>query len=353
MIILMISKDNKVLDNHSTVFARMKDLSTVFDELHLFVIGKKPKIISVEKNNKLFIYNTTSSSIAFSFVKVFWKVLQVGKKLKNKDLWVTSQDPFETGYIASMIAKRLHAKLQLQIHTDFLNPFFKRESFINRFRVFIARRLISKAHSIRVVSKRILQTMIQNNIGNLSRIQVLPVFIDQDKCVSAVKSPEIVRQFGGKKIVLCVGRLEKEKNFSFAISVFAKFLELEKESALLFAGTGSFESRLRSQVYEEDLEDKVHFIGFQEDVFSLYKAADVLLVTSDYEGYGMVIVEALACGIPVVSRDVGIAKEMDCCIINENVSEAALMLQHALSIQMSPQFLDQNMYRDKFLHTFI
>ncbi len=59
------------------------------------------------------------------------------------------------------------------------------------------------------------------------------------------------------------------------------------------------------------LDDNVVLDGWQnkETIYSYYKTADLLLVTSDYEGYGMTIIEALASGLPVLSTDVGIARE--------------------------------------------
>jgi putative flippase GtrA len=64
-----------------------------------------------------------------------------------------------------------------------------------------------------------------------------------------------------------------------------------------------------------------------DDPASYYKTADCFLITSDYEGYGMTIVEALAAGCPVVSTDVGIAKEAGASIGTDAAKLGALLLQ--------------------------
>jgi glycosyltransferase involved in cell wall biosynthesis len=81
-------------------------------------------------------------------------------------------------------------------------------------------------------------------------------------------------------------------------------------------GTGRLQSSLNGDAEELGIKNRVVFEGWQDPVNFLGRA-DALLVTSHYEGYGMSIVEALAAGVPVISTDVGIAKEAGAIVTSE------------------------------------
>jgi glycosyltransferase involved in cell wall biosynthesis len=80
-------------------------------------------------------------------------------------------------------------------------------------------------------------------------------------------------------------------------------------------------------VYRLNLSEKVLFEGWKTDTVSYYKGSDALLVTSWYEGYGMVFKEAEAAGLKIVSTDVGIAKEIGARIVDwspEKIAEGII-----------------------------
>ena len=104
-----------------------------------------------------------------------------------------------------------------------------------------------------------------------------------------------------------VSRLQKEKDVGLAIDVFKAVSEAKADVALVIVGDGSERKNLEAKVRNFGLEKKVFFEGWQSDILSYYKTADVYLSTSLYEGYGLSLVEALASGLPVVTTDVGIA----------------------------------------------
>lgn len=107
-------------------------------------------------------------------------------------------------------------------------------------------------------------------------------------------------QHGGR--ILSVGRFKPVKNHPLLLQAFTQFAQ-SPDARLMFLGTGPDEVALRSMVDQLGIADRVIFAGFHPDPTPFYMTADLFVISSNYEGFGNVIVEALACGIPVVSTD--------------------------------------------------
>lgn len=132
--------------------------------------------------------------------------------------------------------------------------------------------------------------------------------------------------------VLCVGRFERQKAFHRAIEAFSLVHAQYPELRLRFIGQGSQETMLRAQAHQLGLGGKVDFMGFAADTTVHYLGARCVLLTSLYEGFPNVLVEAITLGVPVVSVDCAsgpaeiIADRMNGLLIKgtetENMAEA-------------------------------
>jgi glycosyltransferase involved in cell wall biosynthesis len=106
-----------------------------------------------------------------------------------------------------------------------------------------------------------------------------------------------------------VGRLVEQKNFALFLEVAARVLAGHPSVLFLIAGTGPQEEELKTRAVALGIHERVRFQGHVSDRLSLYHAFDALLMTSDFEGTPMVLLEAMSCGLPVVASAVdGIAE---------------------------------------------
>lgn len=103
-------------------------------------------------------------------------------------------------------------------------------------------------------------------------------------------------------VVLAVGRLEPQKDFATLLRAFA-LLRRRRPARLVILGRGSMQAVLQEQARSLGVEGDAWFGGFQANPHQFMRAAGVLVLSSAYEGFGNVLVEALACGTPVVSTD--------------------------------------------------
>jgi glycosyltransferase involved in cell wall biosynthesis len=106
-----------------------------------------------------------------------------------------------------------------------------------------------------------------------------------------------------------MGRLVPQKNFSLFLDVAARVLAKNPSAVFVVAGTGSQEDELKAKAALLGINERVLFLGHVSDRLALYHAFDALLMTSDFEGTPMVLLEAMSCGLPVVASAVdGIAE---------------------------------------------
>lgn len=101
--------------------------------------------------------------------------------------------------------------------------------------------------------------------------------------------------------IVTVGSMKAQKNHPLLLRAFAQLRN--PDARLMFVGDGAGRDVLLALSDELGVRDRVVFAGFQPDPSPFYRTADLFVLSSDYEGFGNVIVEALASGTPVVSTD--------------------------------------------------
>jgi len=114
---------------------------------------------------------------------------------------------------------------------------------------------------------------------------------------------------GQTLLVAAAGRLSYEKGFDILIDAVAGRLA-QRPVAVLVAGEGPQERRLRDRVRRLGLARYIHFLGFVEDTARLYAAADLVVLPSRYEGMPNALMEAMALGRPVVATRVNGVEEL-------------------------------------------
>jgi glycosyltransferase involved in cell wall biosynthesis len=105
------------------------------------------------------------------------------------------------------------------------------------------------------------------------------------------------------KVVLGAGRLHPQKNFPLLIRAFSKAQAHDPNLRLIILGEGKQRPELESIISEFGLNDAVTLQGHVSNPYSYMAHADLFALSSDFEGFGNVVAEALACGCPVVSTD--------------------------------------------------
>lgn len=107
----------------------------------------------------------------------------------------------------------------------------------------------------------------------------------------------------GKKIFGTIGRLTNQKDYPNLISAFKRVQVLEPNSVLLVIGEGELRSSLEQLVLDLGLEGKVLFLGRTDRIQEYLSVFDVFVLSSKYEGFGLVLLEAMQANVPIVAAN--------------------------------------------------
>lgn len=172
---------------------------------------------------------------------------------------------------------------------------------------FLVRRLLPGVDAILAVSSHTVKRVQAWSGLPASKFYLLPNSIDLEKYVPRPRNEALAAKYGlvGKRVLLTVGRLAKEeryKGFDEVIEVLPYLAREIPQITYLIVGDGDDRVRLETKARRLGVENRVIFVGYvsEEEKIDLYNLADVFVMPGRGEGFGIVYLEAMACGVPVI-----------------------------------------------------
>lgn len=161
-----------------------------------------------------------------------------------------------------------------------------------------------------IVNSNYMKAELQRLFGlPFEKINVVPNGVNLNLYSGVERDYEFRRKYASdnEKIILFVGRLVYEKGIQNLIASMPKVLNSYNDAKLVIAGKGGMIEELKEQVRAMGISEKVYFTGYlnSKDVAKMYKCADVAVFPSTYEPFGIVALEGMLSGTPVVVSDIG------------------------------------------------
>jgi glycosyltransferase involved in cell wall biosynthesis len=126
------------------------------------------------------------------------------------------------------------------------------------------------------------------------------------RLLSQAEAKRALRLPVDRKLIGFVGRLSAQKGLSSLLRAIAEFpAALRAGVDLVIAGDGEERRALEDEARALGLADRTHFLGTRSDTPTVYSALDAFVLPSEQEAFPMVVLEAMACGLPIVATDVG------------------------------------------------
>lgn len=260
-------------------------------------------------DDNLTLHPTNSKNKILALFDAYW----IGSSLikEKRKVIVTTQDPFETALVGLLLKLKFKIRLVVQEHGDFFGlPYWRRESFANRARYIFGVFALKCADVVRVVSVR---TKKQFEKRGLKNVVILPVAVDAQPFLKAQGDGQIKRLFGPDVFVfLSVARFVPQKNFPLLLRSFADAHKENPKIRLLLVGKGVEETRLRSLIcnFSKETQTAIHISTWSDNVAGLMKDSSAYVLSSNYEGWGRVLIEAALSRLPIVTTAVGCADEV-------------------------------------------
>ena len=195
-------------------------------------------------------------------------------------------------------------------------------------------RLISTAHSTNEGGKiRMLAYRLTDGLADIST-NVSEEAVDAFIKMKAVKSGRMISVHNGistqkfkfdeherlrirkelnvenKEVILAVGRLVEAKDYKNLLNSISLLKDIKNDIKVLIVGDGPLKHELKDLTHKLELERYVDFLGIRSDIPALMSATDIFVLSSAWEGFGLVVAEAMACERVVVATDCGGVKEV-------------------------------------------
>lgn len=304
--VIAISYAKRALIPGSRERLRMAEYATVLESYHLIVFTRENEAPGVQEDGNLFLYSTNAKSKVGMVWRAFWIGRSILKKSPETIFVVSGQDPLEAGVVAWALSWYQNARLHIQMHGDVFSQYYFTNPVTRFIKQHLASFMLQHAKKVRVVSERIKTSLLSRGIKE-SRILVVPIQFDLDQFLQVGSA----RQYPNDVPVTClyVGRFSSEKNLPLLLQAFKAAAEGKDDVRLQLLGDGPLKPALQEEVQALGIRDKVQFLPWSDGVPQFMAKADILCLASLHEGFAMVLVEAMAAGMPVVTTDVGCAGE--------------------------------------------
>jgi glycosyltransferase involved in cell wall biosynthesis len=175
----------------------------------------------------------------------------------------------------------------------------------NKFYKWLAKILYKRASSFICVSKFSAQDLIENWGIRKDKIKVIynPINTEKINKLSAGQLSGEHQNIFQKPTIITVGRLNDQKNQKSLIKALKEVTKKVSDAQLVILGKGEKEAELRKLANDLGIEESVHFLGWQDNPFKFLSKARLFVLSSLCEGLPYAVLEAMACGIPIISAD--------------------------------------------------
>jgi len=141
------------------------------------------------------------------------------------------------------------------------------------------------------------------NIFDQKKLHLLYDPVISPKTIVFKKNEQINSRYNNKKIIIAIGRLTKQKNFSLLLHCFALIKKKHPDYHLLILGSGEEENKLKKLIHNLKISNDVDLLGFEENPYKYLSKAECFILSSLWEDPGFALLEAAYLNIPIIASN--------------------------------------------------
>jgi len=252
--------------------------------------------------NPIILSKTNKSGIR-KLIELPFVAWQLSRYIKQNNIDIVMSFLYRPNYI-NILSKLFSTKQKVIINIRQSTSRYLNEGLLGKVNLFLIRRLFNKADLIVSNSQGVDEDLKSvMNVYTATNVINNPIDI---KYINSIKNlcQDVNFDFKiNKKYIISVGRLIKQKRNKDLIEAFYKVQKNDDNLELIFLGNGDLRKELLLQCSELNISHKIHFLGNVSNPFYYLNKSNLFILTSQNEGFPNVLVEAMACGLPVVSSD--------------------------------------------------
>lgn len=270
--------------------------------------GYKDKASNVFRFHSIKVIRKPEMRLAMPFLPKY----KVGNILNFKLDIIHAHTPFSMGLLAKVIAKHQKIPLVYTHHThypEYAKIYLKEKVITPLLARFLSTRYANLADAIIAPSPKIEKLLREYGVKKKKPIHILSTGIDLKMFKKSDKNRLALRKklkiSPEKKALIFVGRMGKEKNVAFLLNAMNKILKKRQDIVLLMIGDGPYLANLQKMAEKLGLKGNIVFTKTipHQEIPAYYQAADIFVFSSLTETQGIVVLEAIACGLPVVALE--------------------------------------------------
>jgi glycosyltransferase involved in cell wall biosynthesis len=216
----------------------------------------------------------------------------------------------KAGILGRLAASKLKTdKIIYTVHGFW--PILQYEGIKRKMAILLERFLAGKTTDLVLISKRDIDLSKKMKIGDENKCRLIynKITVEKEKIKKGILRKELnINQ--DTKIIGNVSRVDNPKNPFLFVDIAKEYLKNNDSTLFVWVGDGKLKEQAINYVKKLNLEDEVKFIGFRENGIDYINDFDLLLLTSNWEGVPITILEAIELNVPVLSTDVGGIKEI-------------------------------------------
>lgn len=266
-------------------------------DIEILLLTKENDYYSMELKKNGIIVKWTGINDIYSFKQI----IEIKRFLEKNDYDLVHTHLFPAQYWY-VLAKSLSTKRTIPSITTEHNTFNRRRNY-PLFKL-VDSIIYKQYHKIACISKATEKTL--HNWVPVIQDKTITIHnginIEKFNFIEPYHPSEIVSGLDERnQIILMVARMDEQKDHE---TVIYATQYLPDDMHILFVGDGPKRKKYEDLVNKMDLKNRIHFLGFRHDVPKLMKSAHVFVLSSHWEGFGLVAIEAMAAGLPIIVSDV-------------------------------------------------